>query len=190
MSWLVKIISVNLTVRSSSFVAASCATDGRMLTGGTERYCQMNSSGRLTSGSRPKSSQSAAVMFLKRLSTRRGFRSSCALCICGTSSLISLTAVLKVDSKKARSSESFLARYFSCIIFNAPTFLTVPLISPQCGHRKTFLQAVLTCFASCVRITFSRCGLLKRRRKDLLCSSDSRMREQPYRSQPDRVSVL
>jgi hypothetical protein len=55
---LVNTISVSLTVRSSSFDAPSCATDGRMQTGGTEIYCQTYSSGRPNNGSSPSNSQS------------------------------------------------------------------------------------------------------------------------------------
>lgn len=54
----VKTISVSLTVMSSSFEAPSCATDGRIQTGGTDIYCHMNSSGLPHSGCRPSSSQS------------------------------------------------------------------------------------------------------------------------------------
>ena len=57
-SALVNTISVSLTVRSSSFDAPSCATDGRIQTGGTEMYCQIYSSGRPNNGCRPSSSQS------------------------------------------------------------------------------------------------------------------------------------
>lgn len=55
---LVNTISVSLTVKSSSFDAPSCATDGRMQTGGTDMYCQIYSSGRPNDGRRPSSSQS------------------------------------------------------------------------------------------------------------------------------------
>lgn len=58
MSALVKTISVSFTVRSSSFDAPSCATDGRIQTGGTDMYCQRYSSGRPDSGLSPRSSQS------------------------------------------------------------------------------------------------------------------------------------
>lgn len=54
----VKTISVSLTVMSSSLDAPSWATEGRMQTGGTEMYCQMNSSGLPHSGCKPRSSQS------------------------------------------------------------------------------------------------------------------------------------
>lgn len=77
MSAFVKTISVSFTVRSSSFDAPSCATDGRIATGGTEMYCQMYSSGRANSGRKPSSSQSSSEMRLKRSRTLRGFSSSC-----------------------------------------------------------------------------------------------------------------
>lgn len=103
-SELAKTISPSLTVRSSSLVAPSWATDGRMQTGGTEMYCQMYSSGRPKSGCSPSSSQSwwttnrnarcqdvkpgcevgegkgeertSAEILLKSSSTRSGFKSS------------------------------------------------------------------------------------------------------------------
>jgi len=57
-SAFVNTISVSFTVRSSSFEAPSCATEGRIHTGGTDMYCQMNSSGRPHLGFRPSNSQS------------------------------------------------------------------------------------------------------------------------------------
>ncbi|SGZ27722.1 BQ5605_C026g10172 [Microbotryum silenes-dioicae] len=138
-----KMISVNLTVMSSSFVAASCATEGRMHTGGTEMYCHKNSSGRATLGSKPNNSQSSGKIFWNKLSTFKGLRSSTALSMCGAKSFVSWIDSLNMarqvayvpavswDPSWPTSRVLLRPRNFSCPMRMGPIFLTTPLMEPQ-----------------------------------------------------------
>lgn len=67
-----------------------------MQTGGTEMYCQRNSSGRPEVGSSPSNSQSIGGTALNSVSTRSGFKSSIAFSTCVSSSRVSRFASAKL----------------------------------------------------------------------------------------------
>lgn len=135
------IISPSLFVRSSSVFPDSWATDGRMLTGGTGTYCQMNISGRPSSGFIPKSSQSVAEMRRNKFHTLSGFMSSTAFFICFSNSGFPCFAVSKdLSNSTLHGGVTFLfaverlkESYFRCTIFRGCplTFRTAPLTAPQ-----------------------------------------------------------
>jgi hypothetical protein len=152
-SAFVKTISASFTVRSSSLEAPSCATDGRMQTGGTERYCQINSSGRPQVGCSPRSSQSCQTdltrylgeninrqhtssdIRLNKSSTFNGFKSSCtALLINTANSFCASIAGANVFFHFSISDAVFFARNLSWMIFNAPAFFTAPFVAEQWGQ--------------------------------------------------------
>src|SRR6266516_3191841 len=80
---------------SSSVLAFSCETDGRIQIGGVGTYCHKNISGRPSAGLRPKSSQSFGVIILNRFRTRNGFKSSMALRTCLSTSALCFLASAK-----------------------------------------------------------------------------------------------
>jgi hypothetical protein len=131
------------TRTNRTHVAASCWTDGLMQTGGTEMYCQRNSSGLPDVGSSPRSSQSTAGTFLKSVKTRNGLRSSTALSRCVSRSFDSNEASVKLSLNAtcpptplspaafAGTLVLFLPRNCSWAIRIGPIFLTTPLMAPQ-----------------------------------------------------------
>lgn len=204
---LVNTISVSLTVRSSSLLAPSCCTDGRMHTGGTEIYCQMNSSGRPCDGFRPSNSQSynrgelwitiieelrtSSDIRLNKSSTFRGFRSSVAdLPTNIANSFCCWIALVKVAFHFSISSALFFARNLSWTILSAPCFFTVPFVPPQYGQKTTFLAVVLTALQSCCRARFSSFGRRKRLRYLRRSSSDNITRAHVSRFPLDETTPM
>lgn len=92
-------MSESFEVKSSSVLAPSWATEGRMQTGGAGTYCHKNISGLPSAGLIPRSSQSVGVMSLNRFKTLSGFRSSMAFFKCLSSSAFVFFASAKDLSK-------------------------------------------------------------------------------------------
>jgi hypothetical protein len=170
----VKTISVSLTVRSSSFDAPSCATEGLMQTGGTEMYCQIYSSGLACSGRRPSSSQSSSDIRLKRSSTFKGLSSSCTARLTKLpSSLCASIAEEKVFFHFSISSAVFLARNLSWTIFRAPAFFTAPFVAAQEGQYTVLRARAFKDFIRAWRLMFSSPGLRNLLKYDRLSDSSS-----------------
>src|SRR6266699_5372971 len=132
-------ISASLVVMSSSVLAFSWATDGRMQIGGAGRYCQRNISGRPSEGSRPSSSQSLGLTFLKRFNTRNGFRSSNAFRKCLSRSGVYFFAIAnEASNARLLSGGNFFAEVDllkaenrSWTSFMGLNFLMLPLMAWQ-----------------------------------------------------------
>lgn len=146
--------------------------------GGAGRYCQINISGRPSTGLIPSSSHSVGVIILKRLRTLRGFRSSTAFLKCLSNSmpelnflasskdlwnstiLSGMTLVLAVDLLYAWN--------LSWINLSTPTLRIWPQIRPQYGHDLAFRHCSLIFLQICVRLRLS---MFDRRRS---CRNDPR----------------
>ena len=87
-------MSLSFTVRSSSLlpIADSICTDGRMHAGGTRRWVRIILLGVPWNGSKSSAMMSSVVIRVNKFSTRTGFRSSCTLDMCGSSSLLHSSA--------------------------------------------------------------------------------------------------
>jgi hypothetical protein len=165
-----------LMVRSSSVLAFSWATEGRIHTGDAGICCQINISGRPSTGLIPSSSQSVGVTILKRLRTLRGFRSSTAFLKCLSNSLPELNFL--ASSKDLWNSamhggitlllavDLLYAWNLSWVNLSTPTLRIWPQIRSQYGHDLAFRHCSLIFLQICVRLRLSVFGRRRSFRKD------------------------
>ncbi len=159
-------ISDSLLVISSSVLAFSCATDGRIQIGGAGMYCQMNISGLPSVGSSPSSSQSVGLIALNRLRTFNGFKSSIAFRACfSRSPMLFLACAKEASNSSLLSGATFFcavdllkAENLSWTSFITLSFRMVPWTEPQCGHVFAFRHCSLIFFTKVVRRRLSMPG--------------------------------
>jgi hypothetical protein len=183
---LTQTISASFVVRSSSVLAFSCATDGRIQTGGAGTNCQMNISGLPSVGSSPRSSQSVGLIILKRFRTLSGLRSSIAFRRCFSSSGFSRLATEKEPSNLTLlSGGTFFADVdllkctnLSCASLRTPILRICPLTELQYGQIFVLRHCSLILLQIAVRRKLSRPGRRSSLRKERRSGSSNRTRPQ------------